>query len=84
MKGVDSRIARTVEDLSDFDYEIEYVPGERNETADLMSRLPGRVTEGERQTINPEYLPKGLMIGRECKGEGDSLFDSLWYGLRDW
>ena len=40
MRMVDSRLVRTVEDLSDFDYVIEYGPGERNEIADLMSRLP--------------------------------------------
>src|SRR5678816_2782675 len=31
MRIVDSRLARTLEDLSDFDYVVEYVPGERNE-----------------------------------------------------
>ena len=83
MKTVDSRIARTIEDLSDFNYVIEYVPGERNEIADLMSRLPGRVSEREVESVNPEYLPKGLMIGRECKGGGDSMFESVFYGLKD-
>ena len=30
-----------------------------------------------------EYLPKGIMKGRDCKGGSDSLFESLWYGLND-
>ena len=83
MKCVDSRIARTLEDLSDFDYMVEYTPGERNGMADLMSRFPGVERLGMNEVIDPEYLPKGVMKGRESKGGGDSLFVSVWYGLKD-
>ena len=83
MKLVDSRMARTIEDLSDFNFEIEYLPGEKNVIADLMSRMPESVVEGEIDCMNPEYLPKGLMIGKECKGGGDSMFESVWFGLKD-
>ena len=41
MKTVDNRIARTKEDLSEFDYEIVYTPGERNVIADGLSRMTG-------------------------------------------
>ena len=35
----DGRLARTLNDLTGFNFRIEYVHGERNEIADLMSRL---------------------------------------------
>ena len=83
MRIVDSRLARTMDDLSDFDYMIEYLPGERNEIADLMSRLPGGENEEVTWSVDPKFLPKGLMIGKECQGGGDSMFESVLYGLRD-
>ena len=36
---VDSRIVRTLEDLRDFYFSIDYTPGERNVMVDLMSRM---------------------------------------------
>ena len=83
MRMVDSRLARTVEDLSDFDYVLEYVPGERNVIADLMSRMPEGINESEVKSVSPGYLPKGLKVGMEVKGGGDSLFDSVLVGLKD-
>lgn len=70
---------RTVEDLSNFDYVIEYLPGEQNAVADLMSRLPGNEEGKVNNTINAEFLPKGLMIGKECQGEDDSMFEIKRY-----
>src|SRR5678816_736586 len=81
MRTVDSRLARTLEDLSDFDYVVEYIPGERNEIADLMSRMPGSERMSETLVIDPEYLPKGLMKGKESRGGGDSMFESVLYGF---
>ena len=83
MRMVDSRLARTVEDLSDFDYVLEYVPGERNEIADLMSRMPEGMNGRGIESVSSGYLPRGLKIGKEVKGGGDSLFESVWYGLND-
>ena len=39
MRIVDSRIARTLEDLADFDFDIVYIPGKSNVAADALSRL---------------------------------------------
>ena len=83
MRLVDSRLARTLEDLSDFDYVVEYMPGNKNELADLMSRIPGSEDESDKLVIDPEYLPKGLVKGKECKGGGDSMFEGVLYGLQD-
>ena len=38
MKNVDSRLARTLTDLQEFDFEIEYVRGKDNKIADGLSR----------------------------------------------
>ena len=39
MRLVDSRLARTLEDLSDFNFVIKYTPGKLNVAADSLSRL---------------------------------------------
>ena len=45
MKIIDSRLARTLEDLADFNFKIQYTPGKQNIAADALSRLysPGSV-----------------------------------------
>ena len=48
-----------------------------------MSRMPGRMNEKEDQCEIPVYLPKGLKVGKECKGGGDSMFESVLFGLKD-
>ena len=65
---MDSRIARILDELSDFDFEIEYMPGVKNGIADLMSRMPGRENELINEVSDPGYLPKELVKGRESKG----------------
>lgn len=41
IRMVYSRVAKTMEDLSNFDYVIEYLPGEQNGVANLIFRFPG-------------------------------------------
>ena len=81
MKSIDSRIARTIEDLSDFDYEIQYTPGNRNEIADLMSRFPG--TLEKESFVDSNYLPAGLRVMNQGDpyGSCDSMFKSVYCGL---
>lgn len=81
MRLVDSRLARTLEDLSDFDFVIKYVPGKSNQAADFLSRIP-QITRplDDESVVNPEEgcLPPGLMVdGLPVPGGGDSLFISL-------
>ena len=83
MKSVDSRLARTVEDLSEYDFVVEYVPGGKNVLADMMSRIPVSGKDSVEESINPEYLPRGLVVLKESKGGGDSMFESVLNGLRD-
>ena len=78
MKMVDSRLARTLEDLADFNYKIIYTPGRQNVAADALSRLydPACV-HYDLVESDPRKLPDGLVVMREVLGGGDSLFDSL-------
>jgi hypothetical protein len=77
MKIVCSRLARTVEELSDFIFDIYYVPGKLNTAADALSRLSQAVPLPREADAVP-VLPKGLVIeGLPAPGGGDSLFVSL-------
>ena len=65
--------------MSDFDYVVDYMSGDKNELADLMSRIP--VSEG--LVIDLEYLPNGLVKKKEFKGRSDSMFEGVLYRLQD-
>ena len=77
MRLVDSRLARTLEDLSNFDYMVEYMPGDKNELADLMLRIPESENESDRLVTDQKYFLKGLVKEKECKGGGDSMFEGI-------
>ena len=78
MKIIDSRLARTLEDLSDFSFRIQYTPGKHNTAADALSRLynPDNVHYAAEE-MEPGKLPAGLVVVREVPGGGNSLFQSL-------
>ena len=77
MQILDCRLARTLEDLSAFDYEIIYLPGRDNVVADLLSRLPTEVPPINVPAVDPQELPEGVYLMKTVPGGGDSLFDSL-------
>jgi hypothetical protein len=79
MKLVDSRLARTLEDLSDFNFEIRYTPGRENAAADCLSRLysPDSIHSNTGSRFTPGKLPSGLYTSCKVEGGGDSLFESL-------
>ena len=77
MKLVCSRLARTVQDLADYVYEIRYTPGHMNCAADALSRLNHKVPEHDKVSSGSS-LPAGLVLdGQPVPGGGDSLFISL-------
>ena len=85
MKILDSRIARTFEDLADFDFEVRYRPGKDNTIPDILSRLHENSEVGAQNkevTTDPKWLPEGLVIMKLMPGGGDSLFGSLHYILQ--
>ena len=76
MKLVDARLARTLEDLSDFNFVIEYAPGKSNLAADALSRLKGKPEEVVE--VADASIPDGFELdGGATPGGGDSLFISL-------
>ena len=50
---------------------------------DLMSRMPGIECTDMCEVSGVGYLPKVILKGKECKGGGDSLFESVWYVFYD-
>ncbi|XP_043207946.1 uncharacterized protein LOC122373697 isoform X1 [Amphibalanus amphitrite] len=80
MHLVNSRIARTMEELSEFDFTICYVPGSSNIAADMFSRahpLPMELPAVCRQ------LPVGLDLYYRAEGGGDALIDCLCHWMEE-
>lgn len=79
MKLVDSRLARTLEDLADFNFTIKYTPGHLNVAADTLSRLRPLVQPLETEALDgqPELPPNLHIDGSLVPGGGNSLFESL-------
>ena len=80
MKLVNSRLARTLTDLADFNMKIVYTPGKHNAAADALSRLHHSLDlDGENIPVDdPSHLPEGLVVFETVPEGGDSLFDSLY------
>ena len=83
MKMIDNRLARTLEDIAEFTFEIKYRPGRLNTLADALSRVSGTIEE-ERLTVEASNeVPIGLTLAKEVRGGGDSLFESLFILLSE-
>ena len=76
MKFVDSRLARTLEDLAEFDFTIQYTPGRLNSAADALSRIKHIHPESS-YSLPDNKLPEGITPWQEIPGGGDSLFEAL-------
>ena len=76
MKMIDARLARTLDDLSGFDYIVKYYPGKLNTVADWLSRLPCASAE----IVEPDdgsKLPMGLHLYSEVPGGPNSMLESV-------
>ena len=77
MKLVCSRLARTVQELSDYNFEIRYIPGSLNSAADALSRVG--LQQEDSTTGSIEELPGVIVVdGTPAPGGGDSLFISMY------
>ena len=76
MKIVCARLARTLSELTQYDFEVHYVPGSLNSAADAFSRI-NRETVALSQDDSSQ-LPEGFVLdGTVVPGGGDSMLVSL-------
>ena len=74
-----SRIQRTLEELSEYEFQIKYQPGAQNEAADYLSRFN---VKSEESKIEIEGLPKELSVVEKVDGGGDSIFEALLIAMK--
>ena len=77
MKMIDSRLSRTLEELSEFDFTVKYCPGDQNVAADWLSRIPNPDRRIRIPDESFHRLPAGLRVHTEVKGGPSSMIDSL-------
>ena len=79
MRLIDSRLDRTLEDLADYNFAIQYTPGKENAAADCLSRLydPEHVHPSTSAVLQDGYLQEGVYLHGIVPGGGNSLFESL-------
>lgn len=72
-----SRMRRTLNELSEYDFEIKYRPGPLNQAADILSRMDS--SNHSLITMDEDYnkLPKEFQVISKVDGGGDSLFQSF-------
>ena len=78
-----SRLMRTVEELADMDFEIQYRPGKDNTAADFLSRVNGSQQTVQEEMADYKYLPPGVIKVCDVQGGGDSMLESLIIVLRE-
>ena len=83
MRLVNHGLARTVEELADYNYEIIYVPGRSNFAADLLSRMQVSSSSVVAGTDQSEELPDGLRLWYRPEGGGNTLIDCLRHWMTD-
>ena len=74
MNTSSARIQRTLEELSQFDFDIRYLPGVKNEAADFLSRMDNTMMTEDNQETS---FPDNLCIVEKVDGGGNSLFEAL-------
>ena len=81
MTANSSRIYRTLEELSQYNFEIKYLPGTLNEAADFLSRIENY--EEDLDNCIEDGIPGELRILKRVEGGGNSMFESVLEALRD-
>src|SRR5215469_1090117 len=75
MSLLNQRVARTLEEINDIDYELRYIPGKDNIIADALSRSL-EAKEDKTPTEIKSIIPSGTSEVK-IPGGGDSLFQCL-------
>ena len=73
MAAHSSRVHRTLQELSEYDFKIRYLPGIENDAADALSRMSPKTIQEEQ---HQEGIPPEFRIER-VDGGGNSMFLSL-------
>lgn len=83
MSQQNARITRTMNELTEYDFEIRHRPGKENRVADILSRLnPPLLPESETALTGHVGLPEGVSTLKVMESGGDSLVRSLWEVLQ--
>ena len=77
MQIVNSRLARTIEDLADYSFIIKYAPGKLNTAADILSRRNWAAESDGGSISAVACLPAGLVLLECVPGGGDYDFKSV-------
>ncbi|CAF4869974.1 unnamed protein product [Rotaria socialis] len=79
-KCVSQRLARTLEDLSDFNFKVKWIPGHSNIVADALSRMHETISDSPRAKESLNILGESL-LEIKMDGGGDSLVNALSFWL---
>ena len=78
------RLMRTLNDLEEYNYTINYVPGTETQAADTMTRILEKIASDESSKRGVENeLPQGFRVIEKIEGGGDTMFKALLMVLQD-
>ena len=78
MSTENSRVMRTLLEITEYDFVIRYKEGELNVVADALSRSDHRV---ETEQVETKVTPTGFEVLEKIEGGGDSLFRAIICGV---
>ena len=77
------RLMRTLNDLEEYNYTINYIPGSDNQAADTMSRIIEKISSDDSAKKIENELPNGFRVMEKIEGGGDTMFKALLMVIED-